>query len=296
MPGGPIRPSAFEIADLNTRTVYEATNLPMGRCFSPVVFRGNTAQLTIAFINTGGDILTGNGVATPHTGIWARETTLPTESNSSSVIEVKGARKISTAIDPSDEKLKLMDLAQGADECGHYVEEELAKGYSTDELAFSHTSQGAAFVNFLHVYYAHNINASTASWSKSGKASLGLTGLGLDGGHGDVFRGDRTVIGRLLRYLSCLQVLTLHTVPVFHLSTRLNAIQKDTTIFGIVCVRNLLYATEIVVYDESEISRLRWEAKVHATSANREVVTFINATILTIENVELSADLTAGGT
>lgn len=32
---------------------------------------------------------------------------LPTESNSSFVIEVKGARKISTVIDPSDDKLKL---------------------------------------------------------------------------------------------------------------------------------------------------------------------------------------------
>ncbi|KAI6151128.1 hypothetical protein BKA82DRAFT_597828 [Pisolithus tinctorius] len=188
----------------------------MGRYFSPVLFRGDTAQLTIAFIDTGGDILTGNGVATPHTGILAREITLPTESNSSSVIEVTGARKISTAIDLSDEKLKLsfvspskllvqesdrvftVDLAQGADEWGRYVEEELAKGYSTDELAFSHTSQGAAFVDFLHVYYAPNVNASTALWSKSGKASLGLTRLSLDGGHGDVFSGDRTVIGCLL--------------------------------------------------------------------------------------------------
>ncbi|KAI6009426.1 hypothetical protein F5J12DRAFT_719086, partial [Pisolithus orientalis] len=88
----------------------------------------------------------------------------------------------------------------------------------------------------------------------------------------------------------------LHTDPVSHLSACLDAIQRGTTTFDVVCVRNLLNATEIAVYYESEISRLRREAKVHTTSANGEVITFINATILTMENGELSADLTAGGT
>ncbi|KIO03999.1 hypothetical protein M404DRAFT_1000833 [Pisolithus tinctorius Marx 270] len=299
--------SAFEIADLNTGTIYEVTNLPIGRYFSPVVSAGDTAQRRIAFIKTGGDILTGDVVATANTGIWVGEITLPTENRPSSVIEVKGVRKISTTIDPSDDKLKLsfissskllvqepdrvftVDLAQGADEWGHYVEEELAKGHSTDELAFSHTSQGAAFVNFLHVYYAPNVNVSTALWSKPGQAPTGLTRLSLDGGHDVIFSGDGTVIGWLLGPY-------LHTVPVSHLSTCLNAAQEDTSTFGIGCVKSLLNVTEIAVYYESEISRLRREAKVHTTSANGDVVTFVNATILTMEHGELSADMITEGT
>ncbi|KAI6138939.1 hypothetical protein BKA82DRAFT_1000833 [Pisolithus tinctorius] len=295
--------SAFEIADLNTGTIYEVTNLPIGRYFSPVVSAGDTAQRRIAFIKTGGDILTGDVVATANTGIWVGEITLPTENRPSSVIEVKGVRKISTTIDPSDDKLKLsfissskllvqesdrvftVDLAQGADEWG----QELAKGHSTDELAFSHTSQGAAFVNFLHVYYAPNVNVSTALWSKPGQAPTGLTRLSLDGGHDVVFSGDGTVIGWLLGPY-------LHTVPVSLLSTCLNAAQEDTSTFGIGCVKSLLNVTEIAVYYESEISRLRREAKVHTTSANGDVVTFVNATILTMEHGELSADLITEGT
>ncbi|KAI6036984.1 hypothetical protein BKA83DRAFT_4170407 [Pisolithus microcarpus] len=298
--------SSFEIADLNTGTAHELTNLPMGRYSSPVVSGGDTARRTIAFIKLGGDVLTGNVVATAHTGIWVGEITLPAQGSSSSVIEVEGARKISTTIDPSDDKLKLsfissskllvqesdrvfkVDLSEEADEWGRYVEEELAKGYSTDELAFSHTSQGAAFVNFLHVYYAPNVNTSTALWSKPGKAPAGLTRLSLDGGHDVVFSGDGTVIGWLLGPY-------FHTVPVSLLSTCSKAIQKDTTTFGISCVRNLLNVTEIAVYYESEVSRLRREAKVHATSHNGDVVTFVNATILSMENGELSADLITGG-
>ncbi|KAI5987546.1 hypothetical protein EDD15DRAFT_2173549 [Pisolithus albus] len=298
--------SSFEIADLNTGTVYELTNLPMGRYFSPVVSGGDTARRTVAFIKLGGDVLTGNVVATAHTGIWVGEITLPKRGGSSSVIVVEGARKISTTIDPSDGKLKLsfissskllvqesdrvftVDLSKDADEWDRYAEEELAKGYSTDELAFSHTSQGAAFVNFLHVYYAPNVNTSTALWSKPGKAPAGLTRLSLDGGHDVVFSGDGTVIGWLLGPY-------LHTVPVSLLSTCMNAIQKDTMTFGISCVRTLLNVTEIAVYYESEVSRLRREAKVHATSHNGDVVTFVNATILSMENGELSADLITGG-
>ncbi|KAI6117523.1 hypothetical protein EDD16DRAFT_1481316 [Pisolithus croceorrhizus] len=298
--------SRFEIADLNSGTVYELTNLPMGRYFSPVVSGGDTARRTIAFIKLGGGVLTGDVVATTHTGIWVGEITLPTEGSSSPVIEVEGARKISTTIDPSDDKLKIsfissskllvqesdrvftVDLSEDADEWGRYVEEELAEGYSTDELAFSHASQGAAFVNFLHVYYAPNVNTSTALWSKPGKAPTGLTRLSLDGGHDVVFSGDGTVIGWLLGPY-------LHTVPVSLLSTCSNAIQKDTTTFGIGCVRNLLNVTEIAVYYESEVARLHREAKVHATTANGDVVTFVNATILSMENGELSADLITGG-
>jgi len=206
--------SALEIADLSTGIIYQVTGLPMGRYFSPVIFGGDTSQRTLAFIKTGGDLLTGDAVATAQTGIWIGEITLPTDGTAT--IEVKGARKISTTINPSDDKLKLssvssskllvqetdraftVDLALGADEWGRYTEAKLASGYSTDELAFSHATKGAAFVNFLHVYYVPNVNASANLWSKPGKAPEGLARLSLDGGHDIVFSGDGSVLGWFL--------------------------------------------------------------------------------------------------
>ena len=206
--------SALEIADLSTGIIYQVTGLPMGRYFSPVIFGGDTSQRTLAFIKTGGDLLTGDAVATAQTGIWIGEITLPTDGTAT--IEVKGARKISTTINPSDDKLKLsfvssskllvqetdraftVDLALGADEWGRYTEAKLASGYSTDELAFSHATKGAAFVNFLHVYYVPNVNASANLWSKPGKAPEGLARLSLDGGHDIVYSGDGSVLGWFL--------------------------------------------------------------------------------------------------
>ena len=206
--------STFEVTNLSTGAVYEVTGLPMGRYFSPVVSDGDTPQRTLAFIKTGDDLLTGNTVATAQVGIWIGEITLPMDGTTT--INVKDARKISTTTDSSDGRLKLkfvssskllvqesaraftVDLALGADEWGRYTEVKLASGYSTDELAYSHTAKGAAFVNFLHVYYAPSVNASVDLWSKPGKAPKGLARMGLDGGHDVVFSGDGSVLGWFL--------------------------------------------------------------------------------------------------
>lgn len=61
-------------------------------------------------------------------------------------------------------------------------------------------------------------------------------------------------------------------------------------------MKDLLDITEVTVLYESEVSRLRREAKVHATTANADVVAFVNATILTMENGDQFNDLIRGGT
>lgn len=88
----------------------------------------------------------------------------------------------------------------------------------------------------------------------------------------------------------------MHTIPISRLSSCSEAIQDDTQTFGIACVKDLLDITEVTVLYESEISRLRREAKVHATTANADVVAFVNATILTMENGDQLNDLIEGGT
>jgi hypothetical protein len=193
--------SSFEIADVSTGNVYELTGLPMGRYFSPVVSGGEGTIRTIAFVKTGGDLLTGDVVATAHTGLWIGEITLPTDDTTSPAIAVTNPRKIGTTISSSDSALKLnfvspskllvhqsdrafaVDLSIGADEWGRYAEENLANGHSTDELVFSNSKQGAAIVDFQQVYYAPNVNSSTDLWSKPGKAP---------GGTGKIKLGRRT--------------------------------------------------------------------------------------------------------
>lgn len=208
--------SSFEIADLGTGNAYELTGLPMGRYLSPVISNGEGAVRAIAFVKTSGDVLTGNIVATAQPGLWIGEVTLPTETTSSNSIPVTNVRKIGTTISPSDDALKLVfispdkllvhqsdrvfavDFSRGVDEWGRCAEETLANGHSTDELVFSNTTHGAAFVNFQQVYYTPEVTSSTDLWSKPGKAPAGLARLSLDGGHDLVVSGDGSVVGWFL--------------------------------------------------------------------------------------------------
>lgn len=208
--------SSFEIADLTTGNAYELTGLPMGRYFSPVISGGEGAVRIIAFVKTSGDVLTGDVVATAQPGLWIGEVTLPSDAMSSHSIPVMNVRKIRTSIRSSDKALKLsftssdtllvhqsdqvfaVDFSRGADERERYVEEILANGHSTDELVFSNTTHGAAFVNFQQVYYAPEATPLTDLWSKPGKAPAGLARLSLDGGHDLVVSSDGNVLGWFL--------------------------------------------------------------------------------------------------
>jgi hypothetical protein len=63
--------------------------------------------------------------------------------------------------------------------------------------------------------------------------------------------------------------------------------------FGVGCVTSLLDVTEVNVWYESEVTRLRRDAR---TFANADVVAFVNATILTMEYGNVHQDLINGGT
>ncbi|KAG6379166.1 hypothetical protein JVT61DRAFT_11606 [Boletus reticuloceps] len=280
--------SSFEIANLGTGSVYE--------------WKG--AVRTIAFVKTSGDLLTGDVVATAQPGLWIGEVTLPTQTTSSNSIPVTNIRKIRTTISFSDSALKLnfispdkllihqsarvfaVDLSRGADEWGRYAEETLANGHSTDELVFSNTTRGAAFVNFQQVYYAPDVTSSTDLWSKPGKVPAGLARLSLDGGHDLVVSGDGSVVGWFLGPF-------LHTLPISRLPQCSHTIKADIQTFGVDCVTRLLDVTEVDVRYESEIARLRREARAFS---GVDTVAFVNATILIMEHGDVHQDVVSGGT
>ncbi|KAI9569027.1 hypothetical protein HD554DRAFT_2204740 [Boletus coccyginus] len=288
--------SFFELANLGTGNAYELTGLPMGRYFSPVISGGEGAVRTIAFVKTSGDLLTGDVVATAQPGLWIGEVTLPIEATSSNSIPVTNVRKIGTTISPSDDALKLnfissnellvhqsdrvfaVDLARGSDEWGRHAQETLANGHATDELVFSNTTHGAAFVNFQQVYYAPEVTPSTDLWSKPGKAPEGLARLSLDGGHDLVVSGDGSVVGWFLGPF-------VHTFTISRLEQCSQAIKADTQTFGVDCVTRLL--------DITEVTRLRREARAFS---GVDTVAFVNATILTMEHGDIHRDLISGGT
>ncbi|KAI6141118.1 hypothetical protein BKA82DRAFT_437870 [Pisolithus tinctorius] len=98
----------------------------MGRYFSPVVPGGDTVRLSprhsIAFIDAGGEVHTGNVVATallPHIGTCevGGEIVLTAENSSSYNIEVDGVEKISNTIDPghTTSQTQFQQLAEGSD-------------------------------------------------------------------------------------------------------------------------------------------------------------------------------------
>lgn len=221
--------SSLELADLESKQVWEVAGLPKGRWFGAVVSRSaaNGAR-TVVLVKTGGDVLTGDVVATAQTGVWVGEITLPSHSCSQGTVELTNLRYVQSSIDPSDVvKLSFVDgksnevLVQQSDSVFRVslrdgAEEVVAQGKGTDEIVFSpsgsvpsissiltgrsQTAGGAAFVSLFHVYYASpsSVNPEKAMWAKPGKAPKNLARLSGDGGHDVVFSGDGSVIGWFL--------------------------------------------------------------------------------------------------
>ncbi|KAF8123752.1 hypothetical protein EV363DRAFT_1403616 [Boletus edulis] len=131
---------------------------------------------------------------------------------------------------------------------GLWIGETLANGHSTDELVFSNTTRGAAFVNFQQVYYAPEVTSSADLWSKPGKAPAGLARLSLDGGHDLVVSGDGNVVGWFLGPF-------LHTLPISRLPQCSHTIKADIQTFGVDCVTQLLDVTEVDVSGGTVILR-----------------------------------------
>ncbi|KAG0706559.1 hypothetical protein DFH29DRAFT_901726 [Suillus ampliporus] len=322
--------SSLELADLESGQVWNVVGLPKGRWFGAVA--SGTAEngvRTVVLVKTGGDVLTGNVVATAQTGVWLGEITLPSLSLSLDTVALNNLRHVPSSIDPSDVvKLSFVDgeasevLVQQSDRALRLslrdgAEQVVAQGKETDELIFSpsgsvsskssrraernNAAGGAAFISLFHVYYAppSSVDSEKEMWAKPGKAPKNLARLSGDGGHDVVFSGDGSVIGWFLGPY-------LHTLPLSRLPSCKGAIGVDSSTFGIDCVRGLLDVTAVDVAYTPDVQRLSNEAhqsiangaqksmQEHAAGSNADVVIIHNATVLSMANGVLTQDLRSG--
>jgi hypothetical protein len=221
--------SSLELADLESGQVWEVAGLPKGRWFGAIVSASvENGVRTVVLVKTGGDVLTGDVMATAQTGVWVGEITLPSLYFSTDLVELNNLRYVPSSIDPSDiVKLSFVNgeasevLVQQSDSVLRVSlrdggAEVVAQGKGTSEIIFAPSGSvpsrfsrragrnqaagGAAFVSLFHVYYAppSSVDSEKKMWAKPGKAPKNLARLSGDGGHDVVFSGDGSVIGWFL--------------------------------------------------------------------------------------------------
>ncbi|GLB35482.1 putative amidohydrolase family protein [Lyophyllum shimeji] len=300
--------TSFELADLHSGIAHEVIGLPLGRYFSPVLCACTGLDRQIAFVKSGGDLLTGNILATANTGLYIGEITLP-YGKESQTIKVRNLRFVKSEIDVDDrvnlrflEKNKkllvqqssrafIVDLAAGADKFGRYPHITLASGKTSTELVVSpraskkgYQAEDIAFVDFFHVYFAPGdvVEEGEEVWSKPGNATKNLARVSLDGGHDVTFTGDGKKIFWFLGPF-------LHSLETSNLRKCSAAIEADQINFGISCVKDLLEYQEVTVEHSTDTARLKRDADGH------ERVVVYNATLLTMATGELRWDLVPGG-
>ena len=213
--------SSFELADLDSGIAHELEGLPFGRYFSPVLCESQSSQRQIAFVKSGGDLLTGDIVATANVGLYIGDIILPPkDADISRSITIRNLRFVPSEIDSEgrvnmrflDANKKLfvqqsnrafvIDLEAGPDERGSYPHSTLASGQISKEIVVSpkagrkgkesYAASHIAFVDIFDVYLApgEHVAEDEAVWSKPGNATTGLTRLSLDGGHDLTFSPD----------------------------------------------------------------------------------------------------------
>ncbi|KAG6865662.1 hypothetical protein C0991_000432 [Blastosporella zonata] len=302
--------TTFELADLRSGIAYELTGLPFGRYFSPILCECSGSGRQIAFLKSGGDILTGDILATAGVGLYLGDITLPPKnSKASHSIEIRNIRFVPSNIETEDrvnlrflEKNKkllvqqsssafIIDLAAGANKLGKYTHIPLSSGKMSTELVVApkiskkdYTAESVAFVDFFHVYFAPGgeLEEGDEVWSRPGNATKGLARLSLDGGHDVTFTRDgKKIFWFLGPYL--------HSLEISKLKKCSSAIDKDEINFGISCVKNQLSYQEIVVEHLTDIARLKQDAN------GSEQVVIYNATLLTMATGEERWDVIRGG-
>ncbi|KII89304.1 hypothetical protein PLICRDRAFT_109538 [Plicaturopsis crispa FD-325 SS-3] len=304
--------TSFELANLTSQTAQEITGLPLGRYYSPILCACSGDHRTLAFVKTGGDLLTGDIVATANPGLYIGEITFqPTSAH----ITIQNVHFVPSEIDVDDllkmhfvetnKKLLvqqssrsfIVDFGAAPTAEGEYPHKEIATGETSVELAVSSpTSEYVAFVDFLNVYVAPggNVLPGEAVWSRPGNATKGLARVSLDGGHDITWSQDgKTLLWFLGPYL--------HSLEVSKLSKCSSAIQDDALNFGISCTRYLLAFQEVVVKHPTSLHLLKQDASKHVGSgyanadADADVLVIKNATILTMETGQLHGDLITDG-
>lgn len=318
--------SAFEVSDLAAGKAYEVSGLPFGRYFSPVVSEGDGTHRKIAFIKSGGDPISGFIVATAGEGLYLGDLTLPGGGDEVEITNIHFVpSEISTEgrvnmrfvgknlLVQQESRAFVIDLAAGPSGVeGTYEHTSVASGRMSSEIVVNslHTVPGIAFVDGFQVYFVDgdNLKDGEAVWAKPANATSGLARLSLDGGHDITWSAD----GKKLFWLlgSCFLILAstkyptlstgpyLHSLQVSKLSKCAREIKKDTTSFGISCVKGLLEYQEIVVEHSTDIARLKSDAAAldtQAASENSDVFVIFNATVLTMETGDLELDLIRQG-
>ncbi|KAG6873372.1 hypothetical protein C0995_016481 [Termitomyces sp. Mi166 len=302
--------TSFELADLQSGIAYELIGLPFGRYFSPVLCECPGLGRQIAFLKSGGDLLTGDILATAGVGLYIGDIMLPSEdSTTSHSIEIHNIRFVPSDIDTEDrvnmrflEKNKkllvqqsskafIIDLGAGPDKFGKYTHIPLAVGKMSTELVVAPTvskvgyrAENIAFVDFFHVYLAPGgkLKEGDEVWSRPGNATKGLARVSLDGGHDVTFTRDgKKIFWFLGPYL--------HSLEIFKLQECSSAIGKDPVNFGISCVKDQISYQEIVVEHSTDIARLKRDAE------DSDQVVIYNATLLTMETGQERWDVIQGG-
>lgn len=208
--------STFEIADVSSGKAIELSGLPLGRYTLPALCSCVGRNRQIAFVRSGGDLLTGNVVATAAPGLYIGDITLPDfNENTVETISIENVRMVRPLF-PADGSLKflegnkkllvnqysrsyIIDLANGTDAYGNYEQTTVATGLMAAEVVVPSKLDKIAFVDFFNVFVvdAKSTNGLPV-WSKPGNATKGLARISLDGGHHVQWNGEGTRIFWLL--------------------------------------------------------------------------------------------------
>ncbi|PFH52496.1 hypothetical protein AMATHDRAFT_173604 [Amanita thiersii Skay4041] len=317
--------TSLEIANIETQSIHEIEGLPLGRYIAPTLCECAGGKRQIAIVKTGGDVLTGDVVATAHTGLYIGDIKLPSHEQDSSRLSIENLRLISVEIDTTDRislrflngnkhllvqqstRAFVIDLATKHKKQEQTVSNTVASGKMTMQVAVSpklskkghkHRPANVAFVDVFNVYLVPATRHSNFDdlWSKPGNATTGLARLSLDGGHDITWSGDG-------KHLFWLLGPHLHSLEVSKLDKCASAIRHDGSTFGLSCIKDLLWHREIIVQQSTDIARLKEDATLAAhvhkewlhIENNADVVVINNATILTMETGEVDEDLIQGG-
>lgn len=205
--------TSFELGDVSSGKAYALTGLPFGRYYAPVLCQCLGTNRKIAFVRLGGDLGTGDIVATAGVGLYIGDVQLPDHDHANSqTIPISNLRFIPSEIEPytplkmrfrdgastlvvqQSDRAFTINLKSGPNAYGDYAHTTISTGLMSSEIAAApgreRASSPVAFIDFMHVYLLAKPESNGPFWSKPGKAPPGLARLSLDGGHDIVFSPD----------------------------------------------------------------------------------------------------------
>ncbi|KAJ7581528.1 hypothetical protein C8J56DRAFT_267327 [Mycena floridula] len=298
--------TSFELADLESGTAYQLSNLPLGRYFTPVLSQSKDLERRIGFIKTSGDWLTGNIVATARPGLYIGDITLP--SGARKDIPIRNLRFIASEINPEghvrltfaqgrsrllveqDDRAFFIELDGSSNDFDEPPHHSLVSARISNEVALSMSDKKveyAAFLEFHHIYLAKGRDIDAALWAKPGRATRGLVRLTAIGGHDLAWSGDRT---KLFWFIGPF----IHSLQVSRLQQCQAEINQDPLTFGVLCVSKLVDAQEVKFEHSTDIARLKTDAASLAVE-NSDVTVIRNATLLTMATGTEELDLVREG-